>query len=224
MYFAGPTPPNGFMVCDGRSLSRTTYAELFGAIGTTYGTATPSTFNIPNLQGYFVRGLNPNSTGVDKGRVFGSSQADDNKSHSHAVIDFGHVHGELLLAGDLLGSSYSLALTNANKNFIYAGNTQLSKTGIGINPSGGAESRPFNVAMLPCIKTTTYAAGGLFNEKGQLLTANADLQTTVLDAGSSGQMLTPAPAQDTGLAWVDNPAYRLSAEIISVTQIGRAHV
>jgi microcystin-dependent protein len=209
------------MVCDGRSLSRTTYAELFGAIGTTYGTATPSTFNIPNLQGYFVRGLNPNSTGVDKGRVFGSSQADDNKVHNHGVTDNGHWHGQLILAGEVVGGYFTLATTNANKNFIYSGNTETAKTNISIK-STGTESRPYNVAMLPCIKTTTYAAGGLFNEKGQLLTANADLQTTVLDAGSSGQMLTPAPAQDTGLAWVDNPAYRLSAEIISVTPPGVA--
>lgn len=43
--------PSGFLECDGSAVSRTTYATLFGIIGTTYGSGDGSTtFNVPDLQ------------------------------------------------------------------------------------------------------------------------------------------------------------------------------
>ena len=47
--YGGSSPPPGFMVCGGASISRTTYADLFSVIGTTFGTASGSTFNLPNI-------------------------------------------------------------------------------------------------------------------------------------------------------------------------------
>lgn len=48
--FAGTTIPNGYLLCDGSAVSRTTYAALFAVIGTTYGSGDGSTtFNVPNL-------------------------------------------------------------------------------------------------------------------------------------------------------------------------------
>lgn len=50
--FAGAAAPSGYLLCDGTAVSRTTYATLFAAIGTTYGTGDGSTtFNVPNLKG-----------------------------------------------------------------------------------------------------------------------------------------------------------------------------
>ena len=47
--FAGTTVPTGFLKCNGAAVSRTTYARLFAAIGTTYGAGDGSTtFNLPN--------------------------------------------------------------------------------------------------------------------------------------------------------------------------------
>jgi len=55
--FGGTSAPTGFLVCDGSAISRTTYADLFSAISTTWGTGDgSSTFNIPNLQDDFIRG------------------------------------------------------------------------------------------------------------------------------------------------------------------------
>ena len=49
--FAGTSAPTGYLACDGSAVSRTTYAALFSAIGTTWGTGDGSTtFNVPNLQ------------------------------------------------------------------------------------------------------------------------------------------------------------------------------
>ena len=49
--FAGSTPPTGTLLCDGSSVSRTTYAALFAAIGVVYGSVDGNTFNLPNLKG-----------------------------------------------------------------------------------------------------------------------------------------------------------------------------
>ena len=50
--FAGGAPPSGWLVADGRLLSRTTYSALFAAIGTAWGAGDGSTtFALPNLAG-----------------------------------------------------------------------------------------------------------------------------------------------------------------------------
>lgn len=46
--YAGSTAPTGWLICDGSAVSRTTYANLFSVIGTTYGSGDgETTFNIP---------------------------------------------------------------------------------------------------------------------------------------------------------------------------------
>lgn len=61
--FAGSTAPTGFLICDGSEVSRTTYSDLFDVIGTTYGTGDGSTtFNLPNLKGKVVVGLDSSDT------------------------------------------------------------------------------------------------------------------------------------------------------------------
>jgi microcystin-dependent protein len=55
--YAGTSAPSGFLLCYGQEVSRTTYASLFSAIGTTYGTGDGSTtFNLPDLRGRAVAG------------------------------------------------------------------------------------------------------------------------------------------------------------------------
>ena len=51
------TAPNGYLLCDGAAVSRTTYADLFAIISTTYGVGDgSSTFNVPDLQGKLPQG------------------------------------------------------------------------------------------------------------------------------------------------------------------------
>lgn len=55
--FAGNTVPDGWLLCDGSAVSRTTYANLFACIGTSYGAGDGSTtFNLPNLVDKFIEG------------------------------------------------------------------------------------------------------------------------------------------------------------------------
>ena len=65
--FAGSTAPEGYLLCDGREVSRTDYPYLFNAIGTTYGEGDGNTtFNLPNLQDKFIEGAGTNAVGTVK--------------------------------------------------------------------------------------------------------------------------------------------------------------
>lgn len=67
--FAGSTTPSGWLLCDGSAVSRTTYAALYSAIGTNYGTGDGSTtFNIPKLNdNRFIEGYTSGGTKKDAG-------------------------------------------------------------------------------------------------------------------------------------------------------------
>lgn len=73
-FVAQNTAPTGWLKANGAAVSRTTYAALFAALGTTFGAGNGSTtFNLPDLRGYFPRAWD-DSAGVDTGRTFGTSQ------------------------------------------------------------------------------------------------------------------------------------------------------
>lgn len=64
--FAGSTAPQGYLICDGREVSRADYPYLFDAIGTTYGSGDGNTtFNLPNLQDKFIQGAGTNAVGTE---------------------------------------------------------------------------------------------------------------------------------------------------------------
>lgn len=138
IYHAANTPPTGFLKADGSAVSRSTYADLFAAIGTTYGAGDGSTtFLVPDLRGEFMRGWD-DSRGVDSGRSFGSSQADELASHDHTQRpQTGSNHLGLYSAS---GGTWP----NERDGNVSGG----SNTG----STGGSETRPRNVALLACIK------------------------------------------------------------------------
>lgn len=74
------TAPNGYLACDGQAVSRTTYAALFAAIGTTWGAGDGSTtFNVPGLNDRFLRHRNASGPA---GAV-GTTQAAQTAPHTH---------------------------------------------------------------------------------------------------------------------------------------------
>lgn len=82
--FAGDSAPEGYLKANGATISRTTYAKLFEAIGTSFGAGDGSTtFRLPDLRGEFIRGWD-DGRGIDAGRTFGSSQSGQNEAHSHS--------------------------------------------------------------------------------------------------------------------------------------------
>ena len=66
--------PSEYLLCDGSAVSRTTYASLFSAIGTTFGTGDGSTtFNLPDFRGRSPVGVGQGSTG--EGGTTGTNRA-----------------------------------------------------------------------------------------------------------------------------------------------------
>jgi hypothetical protein len=70
--FAGTAAPFGYLLCQGQSLSTTSYAALFAVIGYTYG-GSGDKFNLPDFRGVFPRGFDA-GRGMDSGRKLGTQQ------------------------------------------------------------------------------------------------------------------------------------------------------
>lgn len=85
--FAGDTAPDGWLLCDGSNVSRTTYADLFAVIGTTYGAGDgTSTFGLPNLHQRFPRGTNTanmGSTGGANTHTHNNPSTSNTGAHAH---------------------------------------------------------------------------------------------------------------------------------------------
>ena len=138
IYIAKNTPPTGYLKANGAAVSRATYAALFSAIGTTFGVGDgATTFNLPDLRGEFIRGWD-DSRGVDSGRVFGSAQTDDLKSHAHQWNQY---------AMNSLDTTGGPQIVGAD-----SGGSSLGWSSGAISNTGGTETRPRNIALLACIK------------------------------------------------------------------------
>ena len=149
MTFAMNTAPTGWLKANGAAVSRTTYAALFSAIGTTFGVGDGSTtFNLPDLRGEFMRGWD-DGRGIDSGRVFGSAQASQMQSHNHIggwprAQGFAYINS--LYGIGATGSAYPSGASTA----IFSSSYPLTSTTGGT--SNSSETRPRNIALLACIK------------------------------------------------------------------------
>ena len=146
--FAMSSAPSGYLACNGAAVSRTTYAALFAAIGTTYGAGNGSTtFNLPDARGEFMRGWD-NGRGVDAGRAIGSTQTSMVEEHEHFIANTGDSSTNLSGANVLTTHGASAGDSEYQLKGSAAAPT-LGKT----SSYGGAETRPRNIAFLVCIKT-----------------------------------------------------------------------
>ena len=159
-HFATENPPAGFLECNGIAVSRTTYSRLFARIGTRFGAGNgTTTFNLPDLRGIFIRGWS-NTAPTDAGRQFGSIQPDMLKTHTHTGatnVAGNHTH---TISGDTpSGQQNKIDLGN---DILYADDGSLPRSTtsssagahnheLTIEPTGGVETRPVNIALLACI-------------------------------------------------------------------------
>ena len=100
--------PSGFLECDGAAVSRTTYADLFAVVGTTYGSGDGSTtFNLPDMSEKCCKKKSPttnlgtaagSSTVTVTGNVGGSASphtltTPEIPSHAHPTLSHGRSPG-----------------------------------------------------------------------------------------------------------------------------------
>jgi microcystin-dependent protein len=165
MAWAGPeaTVPQGWLLCNGQVFQRTDYQALFNAIGTSWGAGGLDgvTFTIPDLRGLFLRGTDqftgrdpdyttrqPLYPGGNFGNQVGSYQPDNYKVHTHSVnAANAEGHYGYPLAVDVSGPNTNPGWDNMG--FYYGG---VDRVYLSAQPTGGAESRPKNVAVNYIIK------------------------------------------------------------------------
>lgn len=163
--------PKGFLVCDGRLVNINDYPELFAAIGTSWGGDGSTNFRLPDLRGYFLRGVD-NGQNIDPDRTarvnkysggntednVGSYQNDNFGSHNHTgntSTDGNHTHRwNNGIEGDDSGSGgshpeYTRIGGHVDGAIGWAGN---HAHGLNINSSGGNETRPKNANVWYIIK------------------------------------------------------------------------
>ena len=155
LYFAGQSAPAGWLKANGAAVSRTAYAALFAAIGTTYGAGDGrSTFNLPDLRGEFIRGWD-DGRGVDTVRVFGSAQGDAIRNITGQFVSDDYNRS---LVNEILGV---FTMTKRNSSLSYDAASTVTTGGEYLNAikfdasrvvPTAAENRPRNIALLACIK------------------------------------------------------------------------
>ena len=155
LYFAGQTAPAGWLKANGAAVSRTAYAALFAAIGTTYGVGDGrNTFNLPDLRGEFIRGWD-DGRGVDTPRPIGSAQVDAVRQHYHGIgyISPNNDDGAFVVRNWTTTEQQTLQFINGNGNSAIRTLSASSNLGTtnAIDESAG-ETRPRNVALLAIIK------------------------------------------------------------------------
>lgn len=177
--FAFNRIPEGWLICDGRSLAISEYPLLYKAIGNMFGSACDDDFRLPNLCGRFIRGWD--STGkVDNKRIFGSEQDDSIQIHRHefstsklkvnSAGDHTHttyaskedVKKPSLFSDDISMlrwlNSYGSDTGSTSENGNHTHDLTATSSPIGLPTNYGeairysGETRPKNIALLFCIK------------------------------------------------------------------------
>jgi len=154
--------PTGWVACSGQSLARSgTYAALFAYLGTDFGSASGSHFNVPDYRGEFLRSWSNGHT-VDSGRVITAAQAGALGPHKHSGVtttngDHSHVTVNLTVTDSHeFGAGARSALKNgsnvANQTSSTAGTHTHSFITDNSGENIGIETRPRNKAVLVCIK------------------------------------------------------------------------
>ena len=155
--YYGETAPPGTLACDGSEISREAYKELFQVLGTKAGAGNGSTtFNLPDLRGVFVRGLNGANAGA-----LGVKQGDAIRNITGAFWDYIYqnvpggvpsTESVFYKKPDFTSQQIVLELLNQHQPWVI-----VNETGdfCGFDASRvvptAAENRPVNVALLWCI-------------------------------------------------------------------------
>ena len=155
--YGGAAAPTGYLLCTGTSYLRADYADLFAVIGTSFGAADGTHFNVPDLRGQFLRGkdggagVDPNAgtrtalkTGGATGDNVGSYEADALQGHKHTTPAY---YGNAGATRDkMYGVTEQTLVANVSSSTPVTDGTNGT-------PRTSSESRPKNVSVNYIIKT-----------------------------------------------------------------------
>lgn len=140
--YTSNTPPTGWLLCDGSSLLRASFAALFAVIGTSYGAADGTHFTLPNLKGMVL-------VGRDTGNVLFDNLADTGGEYSHLLTanESGmpaHSHG---LAFSLVQLYSAISVANGGQPAV----TSINLQNPGTNSAGPAGAISFHNNIQPYV-------------------------------------------------------------------------
>jgi len=171
--YGGDTAPNGWLLCDGSAINRTTYSALYAIVGTKYGSGDASTtFNVPDLRtrvpfGYKSGDTNFGATSLRNsggGTATSTLTTTELPAHTHGV-SLTHTHG----SGSVTGSdgahnhspTFSLAdaTTSGTIANLKAGSTSTGRFDAQMN-TGGVSSHTHTIPAISYTGTSTSDSTG----------------------------------------------------------------
>lgn len=191
--YAGSAAPNGWLLCFGQAVSRTTYEGLFQSIGTTFGVGDgTTTFNLPDLRGRVVAGAD-NMGGTAAGRLNVSTTG--NTTNTNATISGIPSTAALAIGMKVFGAGIPagatiLTIPTANSITISANATATATSvalrfgvvdGATVGDAGGAQVHALTTAQMPAHNHDTYnnANGNITNTGGTTYVGTVGNYTTV---------------------------------------------
>jgi hypothetical protein len=148
--YAGAAAPLGYLLCHGQSVSTTTYAALFAAIGHTYG-GSGTSFKLPDLRGVFLRGLDA-GRGIDSGRKLGTQQQSGAPNITGRAGTFEHWAGVQVSEGALISEYHSNRQIGGGGGGAHNCVRIDASRSSSVYQNGLNEVRPVNVAINYIIK------------------------------------------------------------------------
>lgn len=140
------TDHDGWLICDGRNVSRSIYHELFNVIGTSFGSGDGSTtFALPDCRGRVIgaigsgSGLTARSLGANVGAETHTLTISEMPSHTHGITDPGHTHSYVNNTNNQSTDNAFATQTSADDSDL-AATTGSSTTGITVNSAGGGNA------------------------------------------------------------------------------------
>lgn len=184
--YGGTTAPSGWMICNGASLLRTDYAELFAIIGTAFGSADSTHFNIPDLRGEFLRGAGTNShSGQGSGGTVGTHQ--DSTAIQNQIAE---QNTHRLVIGFGAGNINMIKNSEGSTKEGLTGNAYMTN-----NQEITSIYTPF-VGVRPTNTSVNYII------KAKMVALPTDLDSAV-DAKIAAKGVYSTSEVDTGKTWID---------------------
>lgn len=181
--YGGSTLPASWLECDGAAVSRTTFADLFAAIGTTYGAGDGSTtFNLPDNRSRIPigsgqgAGLTLRTIGGSGGEELHVISSAEMGVHNHAFIESSHAH-------TLTAASAGAHTHNTETTGTFGGGlTKLFGVGDGLTP---------NTAT---IAGAALAANSIHTHTHTTATATSNITVTATGSGGGHNNVSPVLA------------------------------
>lgn len=189
MAFAASSAPTGWLTCDGSAVSRTTYATLFGVVGTTWGAGNGSTtFNVPDLRGQFLRGFDSRETSTSNDTTQISGITTSGSTTVSGIADTTYLFAGMPISGSGISAGTTIASKSTNSITLSANATATSSTiGSGATTNGSAVvtvSSTSTLSVGQAISGTGIPAGAFIvniaNNSTITISANATATNTGL--------------------------------------------